>query len=91
MAHCHQCENKAVFGSYLCQRCQKKLRWLDRQFSVSLGWLLVLLLFCTLPAIVFSLAGAIGCREPAAKKNALISLGIGAGLLFLAILIRLGN
>jgi len=91
MAQCRKCENKAVFGSYLCQPCQKKTRWLDRQFSVPLGWLLVLLLFCTLPAIIFSLVGAIGCREPAAKKNALMSFGIGVALLFLAILIRSGG
>jgi len=91
MAQCRQCSGERSFGMYLCQPCLKKMRWLDRQFSTHWGWLMIGLLFCSLPFIIFSLIGAIGCTDPQARKNALTAFGIGVALLSLAILIRLNG
>jgi hypothetical protein len=59
--------------------------WIDRQFSETS--LLVLIVFpfcCGLPAFVFGLLGTILCRDPIARRNAIIVLCISSAMIALA-------
>lgn len=72
MANCRMCSQDVIFGEQLCETCRNKTNWLDRQFSDSLALLVIAALFCNGLALLFSIAGMIGCEDPEAKGKAKI-------------------
>lgn len=46
MAKCRACDQDVLFGWQICETCQNNTNWLDRQFSESLGLLVIAALFC---------------------------------------------
>lgn len=66
---------------------QHEVSWLDKQFANTHIIILALAAFCCSgPALIFSIIGVAACKDPKAKRNAIIMLAI-SGLLTLVLII----
>jgi hypothetical protein len=72
-----------------CEECLNQ-NWLDKQFSQSIGVLLIAsLLPCTsFLFLVFTIVGMIGCRDAKARKRAVIAFFWSLCLRIIAVIIK---
>lgn len=91
MAKCRVCNQEVIFGEQLCEPCQNNTNWLDRQFSESTGLLVLTALFCNGLALLLSIAGMIGCKDPEAKGKAKIVFAVSLFITLLGLAIGLSK
>lgn len=91
MANCRVCNQDVIFGEQICETCQNKTNWLDKQFSESLGLLVIAALFCNGLALLLSIAGMIGCKDPEAKGKAKIVFVVSLLITLLGLAIGLSK
>jgi len=86
MANCRECNQQTKLGNALCELCLNKLSGLDRFFSGNPLLLLLFSVFCSGLALLFAITGIIGCRNPSAKKSALVMLVVSGFLTFIGLM-----